>query len=50
MARINLIAWDNGVGLSTDLHLLGERLKQDSHRVNLSTIRRLLTHRTLSPH
>jgi hypothetical protein len=40
MARINLIAWDNGVGLSIDLRLLGERLKQHRHRVSLSTIRR----------
>ena len=40
MARINLIAWDNGVGLSTDLRLLGERLRQHRHRVSLSTIRR----------
>jgi hypothetical protein len=40
MARINLIGWDNGVGLSTDLRLLGDRLKQDRHRVSLSTIRR----------
>ena len=40
MARINLIGWDNGVGLSTDLRLLGERLKQHRHRVSLSTIRR----------
>ena len=40
MARINLIAWDNGVGLSTDLRLLGERLQQHRHRVSLSTIRR----------
>ena len=40
MARINLIAWDNGVGLSTDLGLLSERLKQLGHRVDLSTLRR----------
>ncbi len=40
MARINLIAWDNGVGLSTDLGLLGERLKQHRHSVSLSTLRR----------
>jgi hypothetical protein len=40
MARINLIGWDNGVGLTTDLGLLGERLRQHRHRVNLSTIRR----------
>jgi len=40
MARINLIGWDNGVGLSTDLRLLVERLQQHRHRVNLSTLRR----------
>ncbi|HEX4480706.1 MAG TPA: glycosyltransferase [Rudaea sp.] len=40
MARINLIAWDNGVGLSTDLRLLEERLRQHGHRVTLSTLRR----------
>ena len=40
MARINLIAWDNGVGLSTDLRLLSERLQQHGHRVTLSTLRR----------
>jgi hypothetical protein len=40
MARINLIAWDNGVGLTTDLRLLDERLRQHRHRVSFSTIRR----------
>ncbi len=40
MARINLIAWDNGVGLSTDLRLLEDRLQQHGHRVTLSTLRR----------
>jgi hypothetical protein len=40
MARINLIGWDNGVGLSTDLRLLEEHLRQHRHRVSLSTIRR----------
>jgi len=49
MARINLIAWDNGVGLTTDLGLLGERLRQHRHRVSLSTIRRGKLHKIFGP-
>ena len=40
MASINLIGWDNGVGLSTDLRLLGEQLQRHRHRVNLSMLGR----------
>jgi hypothetical protein len=38
--RINLIAWDNKVGLSTDLHLLADALRTGGYSVHISTLRR----------
>jgi hypothetical protein len=49
MAHINLIAWDNGVGLSTDLGLLGARLKQLGHDVSLGALRRGKLRKILRP-
>lgn len=49
MARINLIGWNNGVGLTTDLGLLGERLKQLGHVVHASRIRRGKLHKIFGP-
>ncbi len=49
MAHINLIGWDNGVGLTTDFGLLSERLKQHRHRVHVSTIRRGKLHKIFGP-
>lgn len=38
--RINLIAWDNKVGLSTDVNLLATALRADGYAVHFSTLRR----------
>ena len=37
---INLIAWDNKVGLSTDLRLLADALRAGGYMVHFSTLRR----------
>ncbi len=37
---INLIAWDNKVGLSTDVHLLADALRAGGYAVYFSTLRR----------
>lgn len=37
---INLIAWDNKVGLSTDVHLLADALRAGGYAVHFSTLRR----------
>jgi len=38
--RINLIAWDNKVGLSTDVRLLANALRAGGYAVHFSTLRR----------
>jgi glycosyltransferase involved in cell wall biosynthesis len=38
--RINLIAWDNKVGLSTDVNLLAAALRAGGYAVHFSTLRR----------
>jgi hypothetical protein len=38
--RVNLIVWDNGVGLSSDLRLLEGALREAGFRVHVSAIRR----------
>lgn len=38
--RINLIAWDNKVGLSTDVNLLAGALRAGGYAVHFSTLRR----------
>jgi glycosyltransferase involved in cell wall biosynthesis len=38
--RINLIAWDNKVGLSTDVNLLADALRAGGCNVHFSTLRR----------
>jgi hypothetical protein len=40
MLRINLIAWDNGFGLTRNLRLLSEALTASGHDVGISAIRR----------
>jgi hypothetical protein len=40
VSRINLIVWDNGVGLSRDLRLLGAALTASGHKVKVSALRR----------
>jgi hypothetical protein len=40
MSRINLIAWDNGFGLTRNLRLLGAALTAGGHDVSVSAIRR----------
>src|SRR5579871_1136821 len=40
MRRVNLIAWDNGFGLTKNLRLLKEALTAGGHRVEVSAIRR----------
>jgi glycosyl transferase family 1 len=40
MSRINLIAWDNGFGLTRNLRLLGAALRAGGHDVSVSSIRR----------
>jgi Glycosyl transferases group 1 len=40
MSRINLIVWDNGVGLSSDMRLLSTALGARGHVVTISALRR----------
>jgi hypothetical protein len=40
MRRINLIAWDNGFGLTRNLRLLGAALSSGGHEVSVSALRR----------
>ncbi|MDR3387896.1 MAG: glycosyltransferase [Rudaea sp.] len=49
MSRINLIAWDNGFGLTRNLRLLGEALTAGGHEVSVSAIRRGKLHKILGP-
>lgn len=47
--RINLIAWDNGFGLTRNLRLLGDALKAGGHEVSISAIRRGKLAKILGP-
>lgn len=38
MARLNLIAWDNHGGLSHDIHLLDQALKQGGHSIAVTPV------------
>jgi len=49
MRRVNLIAWDNGFGLSKNLRLLGDALRAAGHQVQVSAIRRGKLHKVLRP-
>ncbi|HEX6832164.1 MAG TPA: glycosyltransferase [Rudaea sp.] len=40
MKRVNLIAWDNGFGLTRNLRLLTEALQASGHRVDITAFRR----------
>jgi glycosyltransferase involved in cell wall biosynthesis len=40
VSRINIVAWDNGVGLSRDIRLLADALTQAGHTVTLSALGR----------
>ncbi|GAP66425.1 glycosyl transferase group 1 [Mizugakiibacter sediminis] len=47
--NVNLIAWDNGFGLTRNLRLLGEALTASGHRVSVSAIRRGKLRKILRP-
>jgi hypothetical protein len=49
MRRLNLIAWDNGFGLTRNLRLLGDALTAGGHEVSVSAIRRGKIHKVLGP-
>jgi hypothetical protein len=49
MRRVNLIAWDNGFGLTKNLRLLKEALSAGGHRVELSAIRRGKLRKVFNP-
>lgn len=49
MSRINLIAWDNGFGLTRNLRLLGAALAAGGHAVSVSAIRRGKLRKLLHP-
>lgn len=49
MRTVNLIAWDNGFGLTKNLRLLGEALAAAGHRVSVTAIRRGKLHKLLHP-
>jgi glycosyltransferase involved in cell wall biosynthesis len=49
MRQINLIAWDNGFGLTKNLRLLEDALSAAGHRVTISAIRRGKLHKILRP-
>jgi hypothetical protein len=49
MLRINLIAWDNGFGLTRNLHLLRQALTAGGHDVGVSAIRRGKLRKILHP-
>lgn len=40
MSRVNIIAWDNGVGLSRDMGMLANALMQTGHQVTLTALGR----------
>ena len=47
--RVNLIAWDNGFGLSKNLRLLQAALQAAGHDAQISAIRRGKLHKMLGP-
>jgi len=49
MRHVNLIAWDNGFGLTKNLRLLENALGAAGHRVTVSAIRRGKLHKVLRP-
>ena len=49
MRTVNLIAWDNGFGLTKNLRLLGEAFSAAGHRVSVTAIRRGKLHKLLHP-
>jgi hypothetical protein len=49
MPRINLIAWDNGFGLTRNLRLLGQALGAGGHEVSVSAIGRGMLRKILHP-
>lgn len=49
MSRINLVAWDNGFGLTRNLRLLGDTLTAAGHEVSVSAIRRGKLRKLLLP-
>ena len=49
MRTVNLIAWDNGFGLTRNLNLLRDALATAGHAVSVTAIRRGKLHKFLSP-
>ena len=49
MRAVNLIAWDNGFGLTRNLNLLRSALIAAGHRVDITAIRRGKLHKLLHP-
>lgn len=49
MRRVNLIAWDNGFGLTKNLHMLRTALSAAGHSVAVTAIRRGKLHKILYP-
>jgi Glycosyl transferases group 1 len=49
MRSVNLIAWDNGFGLTRNLNLLGDALSAAGHSVSVTAIRRGKLHKVLHP-
>jgi glycosyltransferase involved in cell wall biosynthesis len=49
MRSVNLVAWDNGFGLTKNLRLLGDALSAAGHRVAVTAIRRGKLHKVLHP-
>jgi Glycosyl transferases group 1 len=49
MRRVNIIAWDNGFGLTKNLRLLGTALKAAGHHVDVTAIRRGKLNKLLHP-
>jgi Glycosyl transferases group 1 len=49
MKRVNLVAWDNGFGLTRNLRLLGGALADGGHAVSVSAIRRGKLAKVLGP-
>jgi len=49
MRTVNLIAWDNGFGLTKNLRLLGDALRAAGHAVHVTAIRRGKLNKLLHP-
>lgn len=49
MIRVNLIAWDNGVGLSSDLRILQQRLTACGYAVHISVLPRGALRKIFAP-